>query len=276
MSLIARALTVLLVLSIIPLAFLTPGSVGQGVTTVTSLQTITTAVSTSSTEVVTVQSTSTSTFTSYYTTTSYWNKARELTHQTLSISSTEGGTYCGMYDKRSFSVNANEVISIRLTSNIPIDFFVMSYKDYTAWHAANGCPVTSALVEQYSVDSVSMNLTIPESGSYYLTFLNTSPDTTAKIQLRADDVGVATPSSMTTTTEVVSLSQSTTTQAFLVTETRVLTTVRTEQVPSSIGGIPGFPMESILVGLITAFAILAVLRRRHTSDKASSVRTPSS
>ena len=38
------------------------------------------------------------------------------------------------------------------------------------------------------------------------------------------------------------------------------------------GGIPGFPMESILIGLITAFAILALLRRRHTSDKASSVR----
>ena len=38
------------------------------------------------------------------------------------------------------------------------------------------------------------------------------------------------------------------------------------------GGIPGFPMESILIGLMTAFAILALLRRRHTSDKASSVR----
>ena len=38
------------------------------------------------------------------------------------------------------------------------------------------------------------------------------------------------------------------------------------------GGIPGFPMESILIGLITAFAILALLRRRHASDTASSVR----
>jgi hypothetical protein len=31
------------------------------------------------------------------------------------------------------------------------------------------------------------------------------------------------------------------------------------------GGIPGFPMESILVGLIVALAILVVLRRRRTS-----------
>jgi len=41
---------------------------------------------------------------------------------------------------------------------------------------------------------------------------------------------------------------------------------------ASSAGIPGFPMESILIGLITAFAILALLRRRHASDKASSVR----
>ena len=67
MSLVARALTVLLVLSVIPLAFLTPGSQGQGFTTVTSLQTITTVVSATSTEVITLQSTSTSTFTTYYT-----------------------------------------------------------------------------------------------------------------------------------------------------------------------------------------------------------------
>ena len=42
-----------------------------------------------------------------------------------------------------------------------------------------------------------------------------------------------------------------------------------------IGGIPGFPMESVLAGLVAAFAILAVHKRRHSSDKASSVRPPS-
>jgi hypothetical protein len=40
------------------------------------------------------------------------------------------------------------------------------------------------------------------------------------------------------------------------------------------GGIPGFPMESILIGLIAASAILVLLRRRHASDKAPSVRAP--
>jgi hypothetical protein len=40
------------------------------------------------------------------------------------------------------------------------------------------------------------------------------------------------------------------------------------------GGIPGFPMESILIGMIAAFAILVPLRRRHASDKAPSVRAP--
>jgi len=32
-------------------------------------------------------------------------------------------------------------------------------------------------------------------------------------------------------------------------------------------GIPGFPMESILIGLVTASAILVLLRRRRTGDK---------
>ena len=52
--------------------------------------------------------------------------------------------------------------------------------------------------------------------------------------------------------------------------------------PTSSGGVPGFPMESILFGLVglvgliglTAVVILTLLRRRHTSDKASSVRAP--
>lgn len=232
MSLIGRALTVLLVLSVIPLAFLTPGSRGQGVTTVTNLQTITTVVSETSTEVSIVQSTSTSTVTTLYTMTSYSNKTLGLLHQTLSL---EPPTqeHCGLYDRRSFSARANQVISINLTSNIPIDFFVMSSKDYGAWVAAQMCPVTSALVEQYSVDSVTMELMISESGSYYFVFLNTSHDTTAKIQLMADIVGVAIPLSVEIATEVLSTSQSATIWTFPVTITRVLTSVHTEQIPPS-------------------------------------------
>ena len=166
------------------------------------------------------------------------------------------------------------MISIRLTSNIPIDFFVMSSKDYSAWLATTKCPVTSALVEQYSVDSVSMNLTVPESGSYYFMFLNTSPDTIAKIQLKADFVGVATPSSMATTTEVVIWSESTTTQAFLVTVTQVLTTVRTEQIPSSFG--QNNTIMAAVIGIVVLIAvILLVMRlRRKTAIKPESPTAP--
>jgi hypothetical protein len=34
------------------------------------------------------------------------------------------------------------------------------------------------------------------------------------------------------------------------------------------GGIPGFPIESILIGLMAASAILVLLRRRRSGDKA--------
>jgi hypothetical protein len=258
MSLIARAVTAILVLTMIPLAFLTPDSQGQGITTVTSLQTITTAVSTTSTEVITVQSTSTSTFTSYYTTTSYLSKTLQLYRLGFSLEST-GGTYCGTYYGRHFLAKSNQVISITFTSNIPIDLFVMSSKDYNAWRATNRCPVTSALLEQYSVDSVSMNLTIPESGGYYFMFLNTSPNTTPKVKLSADIVGVATPSSMVTTTEVVTRSQSTATRAFLVTEIRVLTTIRTEQIPSSFG--QDYTIVIAVVGIVVLIAVILLVTR---------------
>jgi hypothetical protein len=267
MSLIARAVTAILVLSMIPLAFLTPGSQGQGITTVTSLQTITTAVSTTSTEVITVQSASTSTFTSYYTTTSYLNKALQLYRLGFSLESTEGGIYCGRFYGRYFSAKSNQVISIIFTSNIPVDFFVMSSKDYNAWVGTRKCPVTRALLEQYSVDSVSMNVTIPESGSYYFMFLNTSPDTTAKIKLSADIVGVAAPSSLVTTTEVVSTSQSTTTWTFPVTMTLVLTSVHTEQMPPSLGQDNTIVVAIVGIVVLTAVILLVMRRRGKTAVK---------
>jgi hypothetical protein len=37
---------------------------------------------------------------------------------------------------------------------------------------------------------------------------------------------------------------------------------------ASSAGIPGFPMESILIGLVVASATLVLLRRRHNGDKA--------
>jgi hypothetical protein len=96
-----------------------------------------------------------------------------------------GGTYaCNDQAYGPFKLTEGEALSIGVTSNTPISFYIMTASDYKTWAAAPSCAIGSSV--QYSRELVTkdrIDMIAPSTGNYDLLLLNFSPTISASVNV---------------------------------------------------------------------------------------------
>jgi hypothetical protein len=166
----------------------------------------------------------------------------------------------------SFSATAGQVLSVNLTADNPINFYLMTSKDYDSWNSLGRCAVNvPTLIDQREVTSVSISLLIPDSGKYQFLFLNWSHENAAKIDYKAQIVGVATQAQSLATSTMILQNYFTTTSTLAQTTTLISSSIRTEQVGFSLGSsgiLTIFAVVGVVVIIVAALTYMMIARRR--------------
>jgi len=261
-----RGVSSVLILAVIPLLLLVPSSEGQGVTTITSLATVTTTFTRTSVSLVQGTETRTSTLTVSYSTTT--NLPAQTLYRQSKTLATFGPEYGCLYDQRIFTAKHGQVVSMNLTSSTTISFFVMKGRDYDEWLKVAQCAVTSSLVEAHDVTDYYGELVVPEDGHYYFVFLNFFHDKPAKIQFTAKIIGVAAMASSTMTTTVAVLGEyRTVSETLVVTSTQTLSSIRTEETLFPLG--QNSLAIVVLAGIAAIVVVLLAMRKRRRPETAA-------
>jgi hypothetical protein len=166
----------------------------------------------------------------------------------------------------SFSATAGQVLSVNLTSDNPINFYLMTSKDYDSWNSLGRCAVNvPTLIDQREVTSVSLSLLLPDSGKYQFLFLNFSHENAAKIDFKAQTVGVATQAHSMATSTMVLQNYLTATSTLVQTTTLISSSIRTEQVGFSLGSSGMLTISAVVavvVIIVAALTYMMIARRR--------------
>jgi hypothetical protein len=106
-------------------------------------------------------------------------------HTTQFLIQSTGGTYvCNDEAYGPFKLTAGEALSIGVTSNTPISFYIMTASDYQTWAAAPSCAIGSSV--QFSRELVTkdrIDMIAPSTGNYDLLLLNFSPTISANVSV---------------------------------------------------------------------------------------------
>jgi hypothetical protein len=252
-----EVVSLLLLLAVLPLFFSAPTPHSQTLTTITSLQTITTESAATTTHVITSQIVKTTVLTESLTTTSYYPRAKTLYKTSMLLLERTPVGYGCVYHHVAFTAKENEVFVANLTSNLPATFFLFSNEAYKAWKPTHYCEVQNTLDEAWQVQQYSSRLTIPSDGTYHLLLENWSRENGIRVSFVAQVVGLVTESSSAVTTSTLLTSHSTRTETYPTTMTRVLTSVWTEEV-----GL--LEQNTLLIGAaaVVVVALLGVLALR--------------
>lgn len=154
-------LTILLLLSIIPLSFPQQGVSGQALASTTTVTLTDVKVSTASTVQVGVTVTETLSY----------SDANFYPPSTIMLGI--GGTnYCAYYAHLKFYAVTSQRVFGQLSANLPIYFYVMNPTQYNDWVNLKACKVSEALIRSEGTRSYSLDWSAPQDGYYYLVFLN--------------------------------------------------------------------------------------------------------
>lgn len=132
--------SILLLMSLIPLlGSFAPTASSQAITTITTMQIVTTS---------------------------------------TALSSLAGTNYCFWEGFFAFSAVQGQQINTVLTSSSPIDFYVLNDADFGAWknnkYPCNLSGISSPLVNQTGTTDYNVNIVAPASGQYWYLFINRS------------------------------------------------------------------------------------------------------
>ena len=160
----------------------------------------------------------------------------------------KGSTDCGTYKHYVFNASAVPITGTVTSNSTELNFEVASLSDFNVW-APNGVGINcrgpeNAIVTYEAVTSNTFSANLPSNGYYVMTFINTPADKAAYV-----NISMNYPYAYTIKTTSYTL------QTQLQTETSV---------GNPLTSIPGFPVESILVGFLLALAILVAKRSRKT------------
>jgi len=156
------------------------------------------------------------------------------------ISTTGTNLRCQLYNF-SFTADQGQYISGNFTSVVPLDFYIIPGPVYHNWVRAGSCgEATDAISSQMATMAYGFDVTFTSTGPWDIVLVNSS-------NRDADGFLVA----------YLSSASYTITEPLLATTT--LASVTSASLPT---GIPGFPVESILVGALIGVAILLVLRQK--------------
>ena len=102
----------------------------------------------------------------------------------LTVFTVRPGHICRYNTEFSFNGKAGQEISISLTTNVSIGFFVMTQANFSLWFPQLSCNVAaeySVAGQQGTGSSYSVNVQIPTDGEYRLVFVNYSTAKTAGV-----------------------------------------------------------------------------------------------
>jgi hypothetical protein len=179
----------------------------------------------------------------------FQGQRQQLINSAFKVISTTGTNLHCEFWTLNFTANQGQLVSGNFTSNIALNFYLVQDSNYKSWLNQGSCGnAPDAVTSQLSTMSYSFNAILPSSGSWDIVLVNVSNSRDASGFMLAY-IGAG---GYTTTEE--SLSTTTLTSA--------LTSASNTTTPTT--SIPGFPVESMALGMIAGLVALMVLRLRKT------------
>jgi len=173
------------------------------------------------------------------------SQLQTLINRAFVVNSTTGTNHQCEKFNFSFTGNQGQYVSGNFTSYISLDFYIISDQSYQNWLKSGSCGNSpDAIVSQLNTMSYGFSVALPSSGLWDIVLVNFSNTRNASGFMMAS----------------VSFGSYTVTKTLLGTLTLASTFTNTTATPSA--GIPGFPVESIAVGIIMGVIALMVLRGR--------------
>jgi hypothetical protein len=172
------------------------------------------------------------------------SQQQQLINQPFTVLSTTGtNLQCELWNF-TFTGNQGQYVSGNLTSDSPVGFYIVQETSYQNWLKQGSCgSATDTIASQQFTVSYSFNAALPNSGRWVIVLINSSSTRNADGSIAA----------------YVASEAYTVTQVMLST---ITTTGMTETTPTASTGVPGFPVESILVGVTVGLIAILVLRFR--------------
>jgi hypothetical protein len=172
------------------------------------------------------------------------SQPQQLIYRSFTVLSTTGTTLRCEFWNFTFTGNQEQYVSGNFTSDNQIDFYVVQDTSYQNWLKTGSCGnVGDAIASQLLSKSFSFNAALPSTGTWLIVLVNSSNSKNADGFIAA----YLSAGSYTITQQLLSTITTTTTSANTVT-------------PST--NIPGFPIESIAVGVLVGLVALMILRHR--------------
>jgi hypothetical protein len=169
---------------------------------------------------------------------------QQLFNSAFKVNSTAGTNLPCERWNFNFTANQGQYVAGNFTSDIPLDFYLVQDTKYQSWLKVGSCGNgADAVTSQLSTMTYSFGEPLPSSGSWEIVLVNLSSARDADGHLVA----------------YIAAGSYTSTQQLLSTTT-MTSTFTSATTPST--SIPGFPVESILVGMVTGLVALMILRRR--------------
>jgi hypothetical protein len=183
----------------------------------------------------------------------FQGQRQQLINGPFKVISTTGTNLPCVFWTLNFTANQGQLVSGNFTSTIVLNFYLVQDSSYKSWRSEGSCGnAPDAVTSQLSTTSYSFSGILPSSGAWDIVLVNLSNSRDADGFMSAY-LGAG---GYTTTEE--SLSTTTLTSH---------TTSASTYAPTT--SIPGFPLESIAIGMLVGLIALMILRPRHARIKSS-------
>ena len=150
-----------------------------------------------------------------------------------------------------FTAATGQYLSGNFTSDNPVSFYVIQAASYRTWQQVGSCGnAGDAIASQLLVTSYSFNVAIPSTGPWLIVFVNASNAKNAGGFLTA----------------ILSTEGYTVTQVMMTTMTTNLA-YSGASANGQITTIPGFPIASIIIGILIGLVAITLLRRRKSKER---------
>lgn len=168
------------------------------------------------------------------------------------VDSTLGSSQLCGRSKFTFQGSQGQYVSGNFTSIIPLDLYILSDGNFQNWMKVGGCGGNPAsILSRLNSTAFVFNVALPSTGAWDIVFVNYSSSRDASGYLAAN----LSSGAITVTDVLVSTITS-----------NIFTSETTNTTPSP--SIPGFPLESIAVGIVIGVIALLLLNRRKNHKEA--------
>ena len=183
-------------------------------------------------------------------------QAQQLVNGPFTLLSTTGTSLQCEFWNFTFTAVQGQYLSVNFTSNIPLDVYIVEDTHYQNWLKQNSCGnQADALASKPLTVSYNLIGVLPSSDKWDLVLVNSSNtrDANGFIVAYLGTGNVAVAEELLSTTTITS---------------PTITTVSSMTLSTGAGapftGVPGFPTESIVLGVVIGLAAVMILRnRRH-------------